>query len=249
MSTLDYIIEIARTIGGALMVLSGIGIGGFLLLPVLGVADFRKHTVPAVIVLAILFFVAFEVISIAAKFAASRARRHSKIMERVDALARQGKYSEAAEVYTSQALKELKISDLAYSLYCKYAFEMWIKAGEPRKALHEAGKVLSVYVTNDGRWMKYNSGDNVENLTSMVSDFFGANYTAEGAFLAGEVNKELEKFGLPMRCAAVPVRKNVFPTSCSDCGGNFFSNPYQDIARCGYCKAIIYPLNHPPEAK
>ncbi len=231
------------------MVLAGIGIGGSLLLPLLGVANFRKHTMPSVIVLTILFFIAFEMRSIAAKFAASRARRHSKIMEKVGDLARQGKYAEAAELYTLQAQKELKISDLGYSLYCKYAFEMWIKAGEPRKALHEAGKVLSVYVTNDGRWLKYNSGDYVENLTSMVSDFFGANYIAEGAFLAGEVNKELEKFGLPMRCAAVPVRKNVFPTSCSGCGGNFFSNPYQDIARCGYCKAVIYPLNNLPEAK
>lgn len=249
MSTLDKFIEIVRTIGSALMVLSVIGIGGCLLMPALGFANFRKHTMPVAIVLAILFFVAFEVRSLAAKFAASRQRRHSKIMEKVDDLARQGKYAEAAEVYTLQAQKELKISDLAYSLYCKYAFEMWIKAGEPRKALHEAANVLWVYVANDGRWMKHNSGDYVENLTSMVSDFFGAGYIAEGAFLAGEVNKELERFGLPMRCAAVPVRKNVFPTSCSGCGANVFSNSYQDIARCDHCDAVIYPLNHSPELK
>jgi len=197
-----------------------------------------------------LFFVALGLIERAAKFNASGERRFSRTLQQGKALALVGKYAEAAEFYTRQAQKELKNNAmLSFAFYCKHAFQMWVKAKEPRKALQEAGNVVSVYVMYDGRWMKQNSGDDVEKLTSMVSDLFGADYIAEGAFLAGAINKELEKFGLPMRCAAVPVRKNVFPASCTDCGANFFSNPYQDIARCDYCKAVIYPLNPTPEVK
>lgn len=240
---LDRFLGAAGEIAKVVMALSVVGIVGFLLMSVLRLANFKNHTMPAAIILTVVFFVAFEVKSIAGKFAASQGRRHTKIMEKADVLAREKKYAEAAELYIRQAQKEGKTSDLAFSIYSRYAFGMWIKAGEPRKALQEAGNVLWGYVANNGMWMKYNSGDDVEKLTSMVSDFFGAGYIAEGAFLAGEVNKELERFGLPMRCAAVPVGKNVFPVSCSNCGANVFSNPYHDIARCEYCKATIYPIN------
>lgn len=46
----------------------------------------------------------------------------------------------------------------------------------------------------------------------MVSDFFAAGYIAEGAFLASEINKELERYRLPVRYAAIPAGKNEFPT-------------------------------------
>ena len=68
-------------IAKVVMALSVIGIGGCLLMPLMGIANFKNHTMPAAIVLTILFFVALEVKSLAGKFADSHGRRHSKIME------------------------------------------------------------------------------------------------------------------------------------------------------------------------
>ncbi|MCY7345930.1 MAG: hypothetical protein LH614_06875 [Pyrinomonadaceae bacterium] len=255
--------EMIRMIGGAVMVLSVVGFVGSLLMPAVGFASFYKHTMPVTILSGFFFFVALALTERAAKFAASRKPQQSKIWnepaeilkeatevwQKAYDLAKQGRYAEAAEVNARQALEELKVSEPAYCLYCKSAVEMWIKARETGKALYEARNILYIYVKNDGKWLKYNSGEYAENLTSMVSNFFAAGYAAEAAVFAGEVNHQLESFGLPMRCAVVPVHKNIFPTSCTDCGGNLSHNPYQDTAQCGYCKAIIYPLNPLPEAK
>lgn len=173
-------------------------------------------------------------------------RRRSKISREAYDLAEQGRYAEAAEVNARHALEELKDSDLMYSLYCIYAFEMWIKAQEPGEALREARNVLRVYINEDGKWLKYGSAY-PDNLMAMVSQFFAAGYAAEAAVFAGEVNRELEKYELPVRCAAVPVRKNIFPVSCSDCGANLSHNPYQETAQCSYCRAIVYAVNSPAQ--
>ena len=257
MSTLDKFMKMgARKLGIALMFLSVAGFVGFVFAPIVRVGNFDKHRTTFGILSGFLFFVALGLIERAAKFADSNKSGNSENLNKINEiwqksydLAKEGKYADAAKFNALQAVRELKVSEPMYCLYTKYAVEMWIKAGEPNKALDEARNILRVYVKNDGAWLKHKSGDYAKNFTSIVSDFFTAEYTAEAAVLAGEVNYQLEKFGLQIRCAAVPVRKNVFPASCTDCGANVFSNPYQDIAQCDYCKAVIYPLKPTPEVK
>ena len=238
--------ETIRLLGNVVMVLTVVGFAGSLLMPAMGIADFKKHTMPVTVLSVFFFFVALALTDRAAKLVG---RRHSKLRKKTEVLIQQGRYAEAAEGYSSQALKELKKSELSFATYSIYAFEMWAKAQEPGKALNEARNVLCIYINNNGRWLRDKSGKYVDDLTSIVSDFYLTGFNSEGAVFAGEVNHQLEKFGLPMRCAVVPVHKNIFPASCSDCGGNLSHNPYQDTAQCGYCKAIIYPLNPLPEAK
>lgn len=252
MSTLDGIMEIAGMIGKALKFLSVVGFVGFvgyLLQTSIAKAIIKDYIFIAAMPAALLFFVGMVLSAAETRFADSGVRRYSKILKETYALTAQKRYAEAAEVFTRQAQKELKDNNVLYSTYCKNAFEMWVKAKEPGKALNEARNVLWLYSQNDGQSLKYNSGDKVEDLNSLVSSLLIADYAAEGAVFAGEVNNQLERFGLAVRCAAVPVSKNIFPTSCTDCGANLSHNPYQDTAQCGYCKAIIYPLNQSPEAK
>ena len=238
--------ETIRMIGNVVVVLSVVGFAGSLLMPAVGIASFYKHTMPVTVLSVFIFFVALALTDRAAKLVG---RRHSKLRKKTEVLIQQGRYAEAAKGYTSQALKELKKSELSFATYSIYAFEMWVMAQEPDKALNEARNVLWIYINNNGRWLRDESGKYVDDLTSIVSDFFVAGFNSEGAVFAGEVNNQLEKFGLPMRCAVVPVHKNIFPASCTDCGANLSHTPYQDTAQCGYCKAIIYPLNPLSEAK
>jgi hypothetical protein len=231
------------------MILSGIAFVGCFIPPLLQVADFKKHMMPWAITSAVVFFAGFLVTVVADKVTAFRNEQISKLWEETGYLAAQGKYVAAAEIFTRHALKEIKRNELFFCLYCRNASEMWVMAREPDKALQEARNILQVYVKNNGKWLKFNTGKYVEDLTKLVNHFLAAGYNAEGAMFAGEVNQHLESFGFPMHCAAVPVGKNIFPKSCSICGAVLSSNPYQDVAQCDYCKAIIYPLNHPPQVK
>ncbi len=163
------------------MFFSVVGFVGSLLLPALGLAQFEKTTKPVTVLSFFFFFAAFALTERMTRFAASRTQRLTKALDEGAALVRQGKYAEAAEFYTRLAQKELKNNEWYFAFYCRNAFQMWIKAKEPHKALLEAGKVLSVYVMNNGRLMKYNSGDEVEKLTSMVERFFrGGLYRGRG---------------------------------------------------------------------
>lgn len=249
MSMLDEFISFVKQCGVVLMALTIVGFVLFLLANTVGIAQW-KHIKMVSVPLVLVFVAGLSLRAVAVKADAYRNLRYSKIRKKTDKLAGQKRFAEAAELNMREALKELNNNyPLVYTMYCKDAFEMWLKAQEPGKALQEARNVLSIYLRNNGDWLRYNSADYVENLTSMVSDFFGAGYLSEGAVFAGEVNHQLEKYGLPMRCAAVPVHKNIFPASCTDCGANLSHTPYQDTAQCGYCKAIIYPLNPLPEIK
>lgn len=174
-------------------------------------------------------------------------RKCSKIWDKAYKLDQQEKYAEAAEVYAAFALERLKLPDstygeLSYCLYRKYAFEMWLKAKNPRKMLKEGRNVLRAYSNNDGRWLKYNSGKKIEDLISMVVQIHGAGFATEAEILSDEINEQLEKHEMPMRYSIVsaPVRENGFPTLCSQCGAGIPSVRNRNSVECLYCASVIY---------
>ena len=135
--------ETIRMIGNVVVVLSVVGFAGSLLMPAVGIASFYKHTMPVTVLSVFIFFVALALTDRAAKLVG---RRHSKLRKKTEVLIQQGRYAEAAKGYTSQALKELKKSELSFATYSIYAFEMWVMAQEPDKALNEARNVLWIYI-------------------------------------------------------------------------------------------------------
>jgi hypothetical protein len=179
-------------------------------------------------------------------------RKCGKIWDKTYKLKEQEKYAEAAEIYASFALERLKLSnsgygELSYCLYCKYAFEMWLEAENPQKMLAEGRNVLCVYSNNEGKWLKYSSGKNVEDLVTMVVQMHGAGFAAEADILAKEINGQLEKYELPMRCsvAAAPVRirGSVFPSVCPQCGAKVPYIENRENVECSYCETVIYAKN------
>jgi hypothetical protein len=178
-------------------------------------------------------------------------RKCDKIWNETYKLKQQEKYAEAAEVYAAFALERLKLSnlgygELSYCSYCKYAFEMWLKAGNPQKMLEEGRNVLRVYSNNDGKWLKYSAGKNVEDLITMIVQIHGAGFAAEAEILSKEINEQLEKYEMPMRCsvAAAPVRGNVFPSLCPQCGGKIPKTENRNTVECLYCETVIYAKNN-----
>ena len=173
-------------------------------------------------------------------------RKCSKIWNETYQLNQEEKYAEAAEIYAAFALERLKLGasgygELSYCLYCKYAFEMWLKAELPQKMLEEGRNVLRVYSNNDGKWLKYSSGKNVEDLITMVVQMHGAGYTVEAEILTKEINMQLEKSKMPIRCSvAAPPQENYFPTLCTQCGAKVPITENRKTVECLYCETVIY---------
>ncbi len=169
-----------------------------------------------------------------------RERRRDKVVGRAIDLDQAGKYVEAAEIYAAFAVESLAESELMASLYHQYAFEMWLKANDPQNALDQARHALRMLCTPDGKWLTYNSGENAEKVIVMVSQLYAAGHTAEGQHLASEANEQFEIFGLPVRCAAAPVRRSEFPPACPQCAGTLPNSPFHASITCPFCKSVIY---------
>lgn len=178
-------------------------------------------------------------------------RKSAKIWDKAYKLKQQEKYAEAAEVYAAFAFERLKLKDsgygeLSYCSYCEYAFEMWLKAENPQKMLEEARNVLRVYGNNDGKWLKYSAGQNVEDLITMVVQMHGAGFAAEAEILSKEINEQLEKYEMPMRCAvaATPILGDYFPLLCPQCGAKIPKTESRNTVECLYCETVIYAKNN-----
>lgn len=172
-------------------------------------------------------------------------RQRQKVWERAYNLAQQEKYTEAAEVYTKFAPKLLEYSnvgfgELLYCVYCNYAFEMWIKAKNVTNALQQARNTLHILSSNDGKWLKYNSGQQANDLLKMVIKLYGEGYIAEADTLSIEINEQLEKYNVPLRCAAAPSYRNQFPSICLQCGGKLPYSPNHNAIKCPFCDTTIY---------
>jgi len=180
-------------------------------------------------------------------------RRRNKVNAEAFELARQEKYAEAAEVYMRFAPELLKYSqigygELMYCIYCRYAFELLIKAKDAEKSLEQARKTLEILLRNDGKWLKDNSGAQAKDILAMVGDLYIAGFAAEAEILAKEVNDQLEKYNIPLRSVvgavpkspAEPILKSKFPPKCSHCGAKIPYSPNEDAIECSYCETVIY---------
>lgn len=168
-----------------------------------------------------------------------RTRRRDKIVSGAIGLAHKDQHPEAAAIYEQVAVEALEESELLASLYHKYAFEEWLAAKEPKRALEQAQNVLRMLIANDGKWLTYDSGENAEDLIMMVSKLYAAGYLAEGEKLAVESNTSFEKYGLPVRCAAAPVRRSKFPPICTQCGA-LPAGSFEKSITCTFCEAVVY---------
>lgn len=174
-------------------------------------------------------------------------RRREKVNDKAYELAQQEKFAEAAEVYIRFAPELLKYSSpgygqLMYCVYCHYAFEMWIKAKDAGNALQQARNALRVLSSNDGSWLKYDSGKQAEKVLAMIGELYIAGYTAEADLFSKEVNEQLEKYDVPLRSVVGPVRESggKFPSLCPHCGAKLPSGTNKAALECSYCETVTY---------
>jgi hypothetical protein len=144
---------------------------------------------------------------------------------------------ESIKIFALQSLSE---TTLMSSLYRRYAFEEWISAKDPTNALKQSLEALRLLCNEDGKWLLSDDGENADEVISMVSQLYAAGYTVEGAELAAEANKQFELYGLPVRCAAEPVRRSRFPANCEQCGGLLPESPFDVSVACTFCRAVAY---------
>lgn len=171
-----------------------------------------------------------------------RERRRSAVVGKAIDLNSEGKFEEAAKIYEDFATEKLSETTLMSSLYRRYAFEMWMSAKKPQQALGQAKEALRLLCEDEGKWLKNDDGENADEIISMVSQLYAAGFTAEGADLAAESNEQFEIHGLPVRCAAEPVRRSKFPVSCSQCGGVLPESPFDISINCTFCQTVVYAL-------
>ena len=170
-------------------------------------------------------------------------RRRNKAVGEASGLEYDGKYGEAAEVYVQLAAEEGKSNELIYALYCRDAFNLWIKAKNIDKAMAQARDVLRVL--SDTGWLK-KSDDTVNDLSQMVGELYVAGYTAEADTFSKEINQELVAQGLaPMSVSdkaagsAATSKAGKLPAICPDCGGPLPDSGGEDEVKCPYCGSVI----------
>ena len=169
-----------------------------------------------------------------------RSRRREKLVSRAISLAHDAKHADAAAIYEQVAVHAIEESELLASLYHGYAFQEWLAAREPKRAFDQARNVLRMLTAKDGKWLTYDSGENADQLVSMVSKLYAAGFLYEGEKLAIESNLALEKYGLPVRCSVAPVRRSKFPSLCVQCGGTLPQTAFEMSVTCMFCSTVVY---------
>jgi hypothetical protein len=134
-------------------------------------------------------------------------------------------------------------NELSAALYRQYAFEQRLAAKQPDKALEQARETLRLYSLNEGKWLTYDSGDDAKEIVAMVSQLYAAGYPAQGSKLAAEANEKFERYNLPIRCSAEPIRRSEFPAACVQCGGRLPESPFAVAIECPFCHTVIYAEN------
>jgi len=173
-----------------------------------------------------------------------RSRRNNQALDQVFSLDRDGKYTEAAAVYTRMADEFIVDNPLIYQLYSHDSFRMWLKAKDVHNALRQADAVLRVL--SDTGWI-VRSTDAVDDLSKMVGELYVGGYVTEAGALSDEINQQLKAHGVPplkvspeTPAAAATPRAGPSASICPQCGGSLpFSNGAGEI-RCPYCGTIIH---------
>lgn len=174
-----------------------------------------------------------------------RERRRASFIGKAIKLAGKEQHIEAAEIYEDYArvVFEEEDNELSATLYTQYAFEQRLAGKQPDKALEQARETLRLFCLNDGKWLKYDSGDNAKEIVAMVSQLYAAGFPEQGSKLAAEANEEFERHNLPIRCAAEPIRRSEFPAACAQCGGRLPESPFAVAIECPFCHTVIYAEN------
>ncbi|HMJ08937.1 MAG TPA: hypothetical protein VK468_08025 [Pyrinomonadaceae bacterium] len=152
----------------------------------------------------------------------------------------QGKYAEAAGKYIEEAEIAKVDNDLIYADECRYAFEMWMKAGETEKALEQARNALSGYKRGD--WLK-GENDYIQNLLSMVSDLNKADHMDEADLLLGDINTYLVSVGEMPATVTRWGKQHKFPDECPHCGGSITYHGYKQETQCTFCNGTVQALD------
>jgi hypothetical protein len=173
-----------------------------------------------------------------------RSRRNNLALDEALSLERDGKYTEAAAVYTRMAGEYIADNPLIYQLYSHDSFRMWLKAKDVENALRQAETVLRVL--SDTGWIS-RSDDAVDDLSKMVGELYVAGYVTEAAALSDKINQQLKAHGVPLLKvypenpgAPAALRPGPSASICPQCGGSLpVSNGAGEI-RCPYCGSIIH---------
>jgi predicted RNA-binding Zn-ribbon protein involved in translation (DUF1610 family) len=173
-----------------------------------------------------------------------RNRRISQALDETFSLDRDGRYGEAAAIYTHLADEYIEANSLIYQLYSHDSFRMWLKAKNVENALHQAGDVLRVL--SDTGWIN-NSSEAVDDLSKMVGELYVAGYVTEAGGLSNEINQKLKAHGVPPRAvsteasgAAVAFKGSQFASICPQCGGALPPANSEAEIKCPYCGSIIH---------
>jgi hypothetical protein len=174
-----------------------------------------------------------------------RSRRNNLALDEALSLERDGKYTEAATVYTRMADEYIADNPLIYQLYSHDSFRMWLKAKDVENALHQAETVLRLL--SDTGWIS-RSDDAVDDLSKMVGELYVSGYVTEAGELSDEINQQLKAHGMPLLkvypespAAAPAPRTGLSPAICPQCGGALPLSQGAEEVRCPYCGSIIRP--------
>ena len=173
-----------------------------------------------------------------------RGRRINQALDQALSLDRDGKYAEAAAVYSLMADEFVVDNPLIYQLYAHDSFRMWLKARDIDNALRQADTVLRVLSATG--WIS-RSTDAVDDLSKMVGELYVGGYVTEAGALSDEINQQLKAHGVPSLkvspetpAAAAAPRPGPSASICPQCGGSLpLSNAAGEI-RCPYCGTIIH---------
>jgi len=150
------------------------------------------------------------------------------------------KFADAAETYAQQADIDLPANELIFADECKYAFEMWMKAGNPQKALEQARRALNGY--SRGHWLK---GENpyIDNLTEMVGDLRKADRVDEADAFLSDINKYLISIGEQPVIVTLSGKQRSYPEACPHCGGTISYHGMLDEITCPFCNGVVHALD------
>jgi hypothetical protein len=173
-----------------------------------------------------------------------RSRRNNRALDEALSLDRDGKYAEAAVVYTRMAGEYITDNPLIYQLYSHDSFRMWLKAHNVEDALAQAEAVLRLL--SDTGWIG-RSDDAVDDLSKMVGELYVGGYVTEAGALSDKINQQLKAHGVPLlkvspeSAAAAPApRAGLSPAICPQCGGALPLFNGAEVIRCPYCGSIIH---------
>ncbi|MGH8499927.1 MAG: hypothetical protein ACRERV_14150 [Methylococcales bacterium] len=168
-----------------------------------------------------------------------RQRKSDRLGDIANRLKYDRKFAEAAKAYAAQADFDLPDNELIFSTECRYAFEMWMKAGDAANALAQARRALHGYTLGD--WLKGNH-NYIDNLTQMVVALRRADHLDEADSLLLDINDYLTSIGELPAVVAEFGNEPRFPAECPSCGGSIKYRGSRAVTTCPYCSGAVNAL-------